>query len=247
MITLATIWRHTIKSHGRETLHNVALTADQTMPGDRVWAIAHDASKAESTEWSQCANFSRGSKAPSLMAISSTFDQESGIVTLTHPTKDALQFDPNTDEQVFLDWVAPLMPQDRARSARILRVPDRGMTDTDYPSISLIGNASLSALSEKMTQDIAPERFRANIWLDGTRPFQEFDWIGKTLAIGDVRLEVTEPIVRCLATTANPATGQRDANTLDALQTHWGHKNFGIYARVVTGGNIAIGDTLDVL
>ncbi len=35
------IWRHPIKSHGRETLQEVTVIPGQTMPGDRVWAVDH--------------------------------------------------------------------------------------------------------------------------------------------------------------------------------------------------------------
>ena len=62
------IWRHPLKSHGREALDSVTMIAGQTMPGDRVWAVAHDASKADGSQWAPCANFTRGAKAPQLMA-----------------------------------------------------------------------------------------------------------------------------------------------------------------------------------
>ncbi len=67
---VAALWRHPIKSHGREALKNVSLTEGQTMPWDRRWAVAHDAAKADGSEWAECMNFSRGAKAPSLMAMS---------------------------------------------------------------------------------------------------------------------------------------------------------------------------------
>ena len=41
MINVAALWRHPIKSHGREALQTVALTAGQTMPFDRTWAVMH--------------------------------------------------------------------------------------------------------------------------------------------------------------------------------------------------------------
>ena len=47
---VTSIWRHPIKSHGREELDEVTLAAGQTMPGDRMWAIAHENSKADNSE-----------------------------------------------------------------------------------------------------------------------------------------------------------------------------------------------------
>ena len=69
--TVAALWRHPIKSHGREALNRVTLRAGQTMPWDRVWAVAHEASTADGSAWVPCANFSGGSKAPGLMGMGS--------------------------------------------------------------------------------------------------------------------------------------------------------------------------------
>ena len=55
-----------------------------------------------------------------------------------------------------------------------------------------------------------------------------------------------EAIVRCLATTANPATGQRDLDTLGCLKSDFGHQHFGVYAQVTRGGEIGPGDTLEL-
>lgn len=247
MARVSVLWRHPIKAHGRERLERVLLEAGRTMPGDRVWAVAHEAAKTDGSEWASCANFSRAAKAPQLMAIEALYDEGAGVVTLSHPAAGTIRFDPDGDIGAFLDWVAPLMPADRAASARMVRVPGRGMTDSDFPSISLIGRASLDALSERMGRAIEPERFRANIWMDGLSPFEEFDWVGRELRIGQARLKVEERITRCLATTANPVTGARDADTLGALEAGWGHQEFGVFATVSVGGEIATGDVIEVL
>lgn len=247
MATVAALWRHPIKGHGRETLERVTLAQGQTMPFDRRWAVAHEMARADGSEWAPCAEFSRGAKVPALMAINATTDEAAGTVTLTHPERPDLTFDPDTEDRAFLDWVRPLMPENRAQSTRIVRVEGRGMTDTDFPSISLINLASNDALAEKMGQDLSPVRWRGNIHLTGLPAWAEFDWVGKTIRIGTAELEVREPIVRCLATTANPATGARDADTLGALNSFCGHQDFGIYAVVTKTGEIAVGDTVEPL
>ena len=66
---VAQLWRHPIKGHGREAVDRVVIPG-QTMPGDRVWAVAHEASKADGSEWVPLRQFQRGAKAPQLMAVS---------------------------------------------------------------------------------------------------------------------------------------------------------------------------------
>jgi len=243
---LTQIWRHPIKSHGHEALQQVRLEQGRTMPWDRTWAVAHEGAKADGSAWASCANFSRGAKAPALMAIDATLDEASETITLRHPEQADISLHPERDATQLIEWARPLMPQDRAQSSRVVRVPDRGMTDTDFPSISIANLASNAAVETVLGQTLSPRRWRANLWLDGLEPWAEFDWIGKTLAIGDVRLEVRERITRCLATTANPQTGARDADTLGALKS-WDHQDFGIYATVTQTGDIHVGDTLQVL
>ncbi len=247
MARVAALWRHPIKGHGREALDRVRIVQGQTMPWDRRWAVAHELARADGSGWAPCAEFSRGAKVPALMAIAARTNEETGIVTLSHPDRPKLRFDPDTETQTFLDWVRPLMPENRAQSARIVRVEGRGMTDTDYPSISLVNLASNDALAEQMDQDLSPLRWRGNIHLTGLPAWAEFDWVGRTLRIGNAELAVREPIERCMATAANPATGQRDADTLGALNSFCGHQDFGIYAEVTKTGEIAVGDPVEPL
>lgn len=244
---VAALWRHPIKSHGREALTHVRLEQGQTMPWDRRWAVAHeDAKIADPAAWAPCQNFSRGAKAPALMAINAAVDEATGTLTLTHPNRPDLTFDPDREQDAFLDWVRPLMPENRSASARILRPETRGMTDTDFPSVSLLNIASNDALSAAMEQPLSMLRWRGNIHIEGLAPWAEQGWIGKRIRIGSVEFEVREEILRCLATTANPETGDRDADTLKALKETFGHQNFGVYAVVTKSGAIALNDPVEV-
>jgi len=244
--SVTAIWRHPIKSHGREALEAVTLTPGTTMPGDRVWAVAHEASQADGAQWEPCANFSRGAKAPGLMGIAARFDEDAGTVTLTHPERPEITLDPDREGARLVDWTKPLMPADRAASARVVRVPGRGMTDTDYPSVSIGNMATHRAISQKLGRDLSPIRWRINIWLDGLAPWEEFDWVGREIRIGALRFAIREPITRCMATTANPETGKRDTDTLGILNT-WGHQDMGVYGEVIDGGSLTLSDPFEVL
>jgi uncharacterized protein YcbX len=117
-----------------------------------------------------------------------------------------------------------------------------GMTDSAFPSISVLNRASLAALGERLGKPLAMERFRGNVWLDGLQPFEEFDLVGRELRLGEAVLRVRQRITRCVATTVDPETGVSDADTLGGLEAGWGHKDFGVYGEVVAGGRVAVGD-----
>jgi hypothetical protein len=239
---LAQICRHPIKGHGREDLASVRLLAGECLPWDRHWAVAHEAAQIQDG-WNPCVNFARGAKAPALMAITSRLDEASGVVTLAHPDRGEISFDPDAAQDLprFLDWVRPLNPQGRAQPKQIVSA-GRGMTDSDFPSISVLSTASLADLSVRMGQDLSPHRFRGNLWLDGAEPWAEFGWIGRTLRIGGAVLRLEERITRCKATTVDPETGLVAGDTLGALDQAFGHQDFGVYAVVIEGGPIAVGD-----
>lgn len=245
-ITVAHIWRHPLKSHGREELDRVTLTAGETMPWDRAWAVAHEAAKTDGTAWAECVNFTRGAKSPQLMAINATLNETAETLTLTHPDKAPLTFRPDHDAAAFLAWSNDLTPAERAQSARIIRVAGRGMTDTPFPSVSFLNLSSNRALGQRLNTELDMRRWRGNFWLDGMGPWQEFEWIGKTLSIGAAEIKISERITRCLATTANPETGVRDADTLGALKSGYDHQDFGVYGQVIKSGAIAAGDQVHV-
>lgn len=246
---LASIQRHPLKSHGREALEEVSLRPGAALPWDRRWAVAHDAARIDDGAWAACRNFSIGSKAPNLMAINAALDETRAEITLRHPDRPEICFRPDDagDAARFLDWVRPLCPPGRAQPARIYSAPDIAMTDTDYQSVSILSLASNHDLGARMGVDLSPLRWRGNLWVEGLTPWEERGWIGRRLRIGEVVFEVRENIVRCLATTTDPTTGRRDADTLAALDALHDAREFGVYATVVEGGTVRCGDEMELL
>ena len=243
------IWRHPIKGIGVEGISRVTLQAGHTMLWDRVWAVLHEANKFDLSTpvWASKNNFNQGAKTPSFMAIKAVVDEGTGIITLTHPDLPDLAVNPDIDPDALVAWIKPLVPENRAQPVGIAKVEGRGLTDQANPYISIIGNASLAALSQAAGQPLQQERFRANVWLNGLEPWEEFNWIGHTIQIGGATLRVDARIGRCVATTANPASGKIDVDTLALLRENWGHKDLGVFAEVISGGKVAVNDNVKVL
>jgi uncharacterized protein YcbX len=246
MSSVSSIWRHPIKALGRESLTSVALNTGECLPWDRVWALAHETSKAKTGEWARCGNFHRAAGVPALMAITAEFDEATQEITLHHPDRPDLTFHPDNAPEALVAWSAPLVPSGRAQPSHVMRLEKHGYPDSAYPSVSLANTASHNQVEQHLGRDLSIHRWRSNIWFDGAKPWAEFDWVGKYIAIGNAMLRVKEAATRCMSTAANPETGQRDADTLGALE-HFGHQEFSVLAEVIQDGTIALGDSVQVL
>jgi hypothetical protein len=107
--------------------------------------------------------------------------------------------------------------------------------------VHIVNLASVRELERVSGRPVSPLRFRANLYLEGVAPWAEFGWLGKELRIGQARLSVFARTSRCEATNVDPATGARDMAIPAHLLRTWGHQDFGVYAKVVTGGEIGVG------
>jgi uncharacterized protein YcbX len=248
MMRLAHICRHPIKSIGFETLDRVALTAGRTIPFDRTWGVLHEAAQVSSlTAWVPKMNFLRGVAGHQLMAISARLDESSRRVTLTHPSGGEITLCPDTEGAALVDWLRPLWPDDRPAPSAVGHVPDTALTDVPEAYVSILNIGSNADLGGRMGVDLSIHRWRGNLWIDGMEAWAEAGLMGRRLAIGNAVVEVRAQITRCKATTVNPATGAVDADTLAALNSDFGHQDFGVYAMVVEGSLVALDDKVTVL
>lgn len=246
--TLARIVRHPIKAHGREEIGAVTLAPGACLPFDRHWAVAHDGTRfdPEFPAWTPCSSFQRGARTPAVMAIEARWDEEAGRLALSHPDLGEIAFDPDAEGERFLAWVAPISGAGMFRPRALVSAPGRGMTDSDYPTVSVKSLSSLDALAARMGQPLSIHRFRGNLWVEGWAPWAEEGLVGRRLRVGGALLEVSERVGRCKATHADPLTGERDADVMAGLLALRGETAFGIYATVVEGGPIALGDAVTV-
>jgi uncharacterized protein YcbX len=91
---------------------------------------------------------------------------------------------------------------------------------------------------------VHPLRFRGNVYVSGWPAWREFDLMGEEIALGSARLKIVRRTKRCAATNVDPDTGMRDLSIPDMLRQQFGHADCGVYAEVVEGGEIVVGDEL---
>lgn len=125
----------------------------------------------------------------------------------------------------------------------------------DFAPIHLITTATLRRLEElQPSSSFAVARFRPNLVIDvDAAGFVENEWHGQVIAVGDeVQLCVTFPCPRCVMTTLAQGDLPADPAVLRAA-THNTHlfallakrmPTVGVYATVVRGGTVRVGDTV---
>src|SRR5699024_10495507 len=125
-------------------------------------------------------------------------------------------------------------------------------TFTDRPRgfVTAHSRASLAELEQAVGAELDERRFRSNIALDGLDAWVEDDLVGHQVRLGSVLFDVVAPIVRCLATHANPDTGLRDAPVMTTLTRSLGRKapGFGVLMLPAAGGGTTtVGDEVELL
>ena len=126
-----------------------------------------------------------------------------------------------------------------------MTMKQQAYSDQSTALISIASNASLDAFAKATNTNFDSRRFRINIIIDGDRPFAEEALIGTTLSCGDALLLVKKPVGRCAAINVDPATAKRNPEDyVRFMKAHFGHSNLGIFAEVINGGTIRVGDRL---
>ncbi len=249
-IAITQIHRHPVKGLNAEPLARVALTPGEGIPHDRRFALAHGSTRfdTQAPEWRPKTQFLMLMRDEKLAQLRIAFDDETGELAVNRAGKQVVRAKATEPlgrtliEQFFAGFMGTA-----ARGApRLLEAPGHAFTDVPEKCLSLINLASVRDLERVLREPVDPVRFRANIYFEGAPAWAEFNWVGKEIAIGAARLQVTARIDRCAATNVNPKTAIRDMNVVKALQRGFGHIDMGVYAGVVTGGDIATGDRITV-
>ena len=111
-------------------------------------------------------------------------------------------------------------------------------------SVSLLNIQSINDFQKKIDGKVEVSRFRGNICIDGIKPWEEQEWVGKIIKINNVSFKVEKKIPRCVAINLKPQTDDNSLNLLQALKKTYNHFDMGIYLTALDDGKINIGNSV---
>lgn len=244
------LYRYPVKGLSPERLPAVKVSADQGFPLDRAFALLRTGVAFDPTapEWLPKANFLMLMLHEPLAQLRTRFIEATGALQMRTPDGQMLSFaleEPqgrNALEQFVAGFLGPRVKD----VPKLLRSPGHQFTDKAEKFVSLINLASVRTLEERWGQGLDPLRFRANVYVDGFEPFSELDWVGRKVRLGHLTAEVALRNGRCAATNVNPETGERDRDVPGRLRADFGHKDLGVYLKILEGGELREGDPVEV-
>ena len=260
MYRLREVYRYPVKSTRGEALQE-AVVEPRGLRGDRRWMIVDGAGRFVSQR-----------SHPVLARVTATLDgpdlrlaidgdgacvlrraeaAEPVRVGIWDDEVDALHL-PAADA-----WLSDLL----GLPVRLVRMPEtsRRPVDTRYAPdghtvsfadgypVLLIGTASLDDLNARLATPITMRRFRPNLVVATTQPFDEDGW--RYVRIGTVELEIVKPCARCQVVTLDPWTGAGGKEPLRTLATYRkreGKVLFGQNAIVRRAGRVCVDDLVEV-
>lgn len=250
-ISLATIYRYPVKGLSAQELDCAHVETGKPLAWDRAFAIENGATDFDPNAPSHLskAYFLMLMKQPELARLRTEFDDQTGDFSIR--LDEELQASGNLlaegQQQQLLDFLASYCEKPPRGTLRILFSKGHAFTDSRTQDISLINLASVEDISGHAGDALDPIRFRGNLYISGADAWQEHDWVGKDIQIGDVKFHVRKRTVRCAATNANPDTGERDQQIPNLLMRVYDHADCGIHLMPLTSGQVRPGDKLTIL
>lgn len=261
MAKIIGLYRYPVKSMQGEALQQVNVD-ERGFPGDRQYAVYDGAFFASAKHWKKWADLLTCSASLSEAGLRITLPDERSVKQaeaesalselLGRPVElhDGAPADPRREaDRADVD----VLYQEEAIKQEPMAEASPGGRFFDHAPIHIVTTGLLNRLKDIYPDgDFAPERFRPNILLDeGT---DGYHWIGQQLLIGDAAFNVIDPTPRCVITTLPQGDLPRDIGILKTIAKHTAARSatlapgemmrsvVGVYAQVVRGGSLQIGD-----
>jgi uncharacterized protein len=256
------LYRYPVKSFTPEACDVLTVLDEGRIAGDRVLGIRFANSGVPDNVWSKKHEFVALVNTPSLARLNLRFDHK--LLRLHISLENSVLVDEALDDNgrkriaaAIEDYVLQLdeNPLSSHTERMPLRVVGDGVSsryqDNETGQITLHSRESLAAVATAVgDSNLSEQRFRSNIVIEGLEAWDEQSWVGRKIRIGKVIFDVVIPKGRCLATHANPHSGERDLPILQTLTHAFNQKKPTFAIGMLTsgaGGQISIGDKVSLL
>jgi uncharacterized protein YcbX len=259
--TVTALYRYPVKGFTPERCERLAVLPGGRVAGDRVLNFRFADAPVADTAWCRKYHGVVLANTPGLARLNVRFDD--GAQRLRIAFENHLLADEALDEagrQRLVDAITGyvLSLDENPLKGQPTRLPLKLVGDGAIPhhqdneagQVTLHSRESLvsagTALGDANLNEL---RFRHNIVIAGVTAWEEQSWVGRKLSVGKVEFETVVPKVRCLATHANPVTGERDLQVMQTLVKAFAQREptFGVGMLTHAGGQIAAGDVVSVI
>jgi len=262
MPRVTALYRYPVKGFTPESCSTLTLLEEGRVAGDRALGFRFADSGLPEAAWSRKYGYAVLANTPGLARLDARFDHhtlrlrialgDEVLADAPLDTKGRKEIAAAVERYVLSQTENPLADHPERRPLQLI---GDGVTpryqDSQVGEITLHSNESLADVAAALrTPDVDGVRFRSNILIEGVSAWEELDWIGRTVRIGTVELEVSRPKTRCLATHANPTTGERDLPVMQTLVRAFDQQQPTFAIALLThgrGGDIRLGDPVTVL
>ena len=248
---ISALFRHPIKGFTPEKLQLAELSLGKAFPGDRLFALEDGPCGFDPVNpgFIPKQRFAVLAKIAAVAKARTRLDDATGLF---HASAEGQQpylgkLSEPKGRTAFAAWMTELLGD--AAQGPLRLIDGEGHRFLDHPSghVSIINQASVRDLEQRLGKSLDPLRFRANLYVDGWPAWAENDWTGRRIDLGEVETEVFKPITRCAAPGVDPSTAIRDLDIPAELFRLYGHPNCGIYVQVKQGGVVREGDPVSLI
>jgi uncharacterized protein YcbX len=259
--TISSINYCPVKSVSFQTIEKCEIKKDVGIIGDRIFAFAKDLDldKAQLFEKSPEERKGKWNKvltlknSPVLNKYNFLFKENK--LTLTFKDKEILTINASelSERQLLSNKILEL-ENSLKKPIVLMKNEELPFFDTSISnkvdfvnSVSLLNMQSINDFQKKIDKKVEISRFRGNICIDGIKPWEEREWIGKTIKINNISFKVEKNIPRCVAINLKPATDDNSLNLLQSLKKNYNHFEMGIYLTALDDGEINLGDKVKII
>lgn len=232
---IKSINRYPVKSFAGEALESCKVVS-YGVEGDRYCSF-YDMTKKD---WSQ---YITARKVPRMMSYQAEYND--GEIRVTAEDGRVFGWDQELLDEIQsltkteITMSEPKAPHPEAQYPELLSV--------DGASILLVTDKSLKKLEAMWSKPIDQRRFRGNFLVEVSEgSLGEEEWLGRRLSIGSTVLQVDSYCERCVMITTDPDTLERDSSLLKTVYKEL-NQQFGVYASVITPGEVRLGDHVVML